>query len=139
MRYFIHSICSCLLLVLSHAASGQPDAETIERLLPGRWQARIDFGDGFIGTGISVYRADRTLRLAGSVTGPKVRLDFAVSGKWRVVGDKLITDVTATSAPELLPIGEESTDTVIAIDQENFTYIDEDGLEITEKRMADVQ
>lgn len=89
--------------------------------------------------GVTVFRADGTYYSGMVISADHPRANMSVSsaiaGKWQLEGKKLKMVLTATSTPELAPVGTEVSCEILEITDSHYTYRSSDGSVKEEKRI----
>lgn len=96
-------------------AANEQDAY-LSRQLVGTWEhVAQNTSQSLIESGEFVFRPDGTFTsfAKGHRNGVAVRLD--VEGKWRVANKVLIEEVTKTSLPNVIPMGQPTRDRVVSL------------------------
>lgn len=124
-------------VLLSACAKAPPRAEhgmtdkELARALVGTWRMQ-DSVLGVSVNAVSTYRED------GTATGeivvgdqPPAKLEWT----WKVVDGQTQTKVTRSSMPDLVAVGETGTDRILRLSEGEYVYIDDEGQQITERRV----
>lgn len=112
------------------AEHGMSDKE-LARALVGTWRME-DTVLGITVSGVSTYRADGTA--SGQIVvgdEPPVELEWT----WRIEDGQNRTRVTKSSSPDLMAVGETGTDRVLRLTESEYVYVDDEGQQITERRL----
>lgn len=135
-----------LLLLVSPilADEGSPDAKpkevapapgqkVVKEALIGKWHLDTEVG-GVRVKAVTEYKADGTFESDATVVMDGETSKMAVKGTWKFDGTKLVTAVTESDTPDLLPVGEGSKDEILELSETILSYRDEDGLVVRETR-----
>ena len=99
----------------------------------GTWELKVN--DGLMSAyGLTEYRVDKTCSGKGSVKFGSETINMTFSAKWKIEKGYLIVTVTETSLPDMIAVGDVMKDEILQLDEESFTYKDEEGGVYTEKR-----
>ncbi len=109
--------------------------EEMERLILGTWKEEIR-SDGVFVSGTSSYTPDSKVVHVGSMVAQGQELKFYFESRWRIEGNVLITEVLKSSFPEGVPAGSIERDTILSMSQDQWTYRDSDGMEVTAIRVS---
>jgi hypothetical protein len=113
------------------------DAE-ISKLLVGKWSIEEGGDKGPKIKGTENYKKDGIVEAEATVDdGKNAPLKISLSGTWKVMDGVIVTKVTKSNVPDLIPEGHVSKDTVISIDDKEIKYKSEGGQEKTHKRLKD--
>src|SRR5262245_9104808 len=121
-------------LAISQAAEPTTDAD-IGKQLVGKWFEDL-YVHGFHITATADYSADGTVAIEGVMTRGKRTIKLAITGSWKVEGDKLIETV-ATCQPPVLRRGRQMARGVVEISEGVFRYVNEDGDEGVRTRVME--
>jgi len=104
------------------------DREAAAKLV-GTWMIRPDDYGSIMGAGIYTFRRDGTYLTQGSVKVRDHYITVEGQGTWRIAKGVLIQDVTKSSVPEIVPIGQTYRDILLAVTDEECWIRGEDGKE----------
>jgi hypothetical protein len=133
--------CGCASAVADgSAASEQPAGfeQAAQQHLPGTWKFQYSSAEpAFSIEGTSAYASNGTARYEGTLVVQGRTIPLAFAATWNVRGNKMVTVVTESSAPEAVPVGTVSTDTIHELTPTVFRYTDdEEGMTVTETRVG---
>lgn len=110
-----------------------PGAGVVKEALIGKWHLDTEVG-GVRVKAVTEYKADGTFQSDATVVMDGETTKMAVKGTWKFDGTKLVTTVTDSDTPDLLPVGEVSKDEILELSETILSYRDEDGLVVRETR-----
>lgn len=114
------------------AAPAAAPAMAKEALI-GKWHLDTEVG-GVRVKAVTEYKADGTFQSDATVVMDGESTEMAVKGTWKFDGNALVTTVTGSDTPDLLPVGEVSKDEILELSGTTLSYRDEDGLVVRETR-----
>lgn len=126
-RLLAISMC-CFTSILAQVT----DKEIRHRLL-GQWSAHHQFDEISV-SGTSFFGTDGMAYFDGTIQGIDGVSNYHVSARWNISGGKVITQVIESSIPEIFPLGSTEIDSVIALNDSIYSYIDKNGGVLTDKR-----
>ncbi|MEK7953916.1 hypothetical protein [Luteolibacter soli] len=107
--------------------------ELYAKALLGSWRHEMKQGEAD-GYSVTTYlEGGKSTSIAHIVAGDK-QLNITAKAKWTLEKDKLTSEITEFSMPELLPPGTKITQTIISLSETEFRYL-QDGKEVTERRV----
>ena len=112
--------------------------DSAKRFLPGSWRFEYRNDEpAFEMTGTSTYHQNGTADYQAELVIQGQRIPFILSADWRVEGNKMVTVVTASSRPDVVPVGQRSVDTIHQLTADVFHYTDdEEHISIKEHRLG---
>jgi len=116
-------------------AAKSVNEEGYAKTILGSWKLEMKEGP-VVGQAISTYEKDGTCTTAGSFTAEGQKLEAKAKGKWTIVKDKITIEVTESSAPEMIPVGQKSTDTILSLTDKEYRYRNASGEEMKETRVV---
>jgi hypothetical protein len=129
------ALVTCLLVLSSFSAAAESVlVRPLERMILGSWRESVVMGEA-TSSGISVYSPDSTVTHQIKFVGPGLTIEVRTRSRWRIEGKELITEVTESSRPDVLPIGTTERDTIVAMEKNQWVYRDSDGVEVTAIRL----
>lgn len=105
----------------------------VKEALIGKWHLDTEVG-GVRVKAVTEYKADGAFQSDATVVMDGESTEMAVKGTWKFDGNALITTVTESDTPGLLPVGEVSKDEILELSETVLSYRDEDGLVVRETR-----
>jgi len=131
------AVPALVMFVASPLSAEEPaPAVNYQKLIIGTWKFELKL-EGYHILGITTYLADGTAQARGEFVIEGEKTHFTAEAKWSIKGDKLSGEITKTSDPEFMELGEKWTDTIVSIDDKEFQYIDEEGDKKIEKRVPE--
>jgi len=117
------------------AAAPTVKEEDYAKTLIGSW--RHDMTEGPVtGHAITTYlEGGKATSTANFKAGDK-ELKVTATAKWTVEKDKLTTEITESSMPEMMPVGTKIEQVIVSLSDKEFTYT-QDGKKLTEKRVKE--
>ncbi|MCW1923935.1 hypothetical protein OKA05_15315 [Luteolibacter arcticus] len=109
--------------------------EEYAKTLLGSW--RSDMKEGPVtGHSITTYLEDGKATSTGNFEAGGQKISVTAKAKWTLEKDKLITEITDSSMPEMMPVGTKIEQTILSLSDKEFRYT-QSGKELTEKRVKD--
>ena len=134
-RAFITTLLLALLWVCPVRAELQSDKELTQLLLGDWFQTSAPVVVG----AHSIYATNATFSSRAIFKLPNGQITVAVEGTWRIEKGILITKLTASSHPNMAPVGLESRDTLISMTKSEYRYRSEQGKEAVSTRPTEKQ
>lgn len=107
---------SCASTRPGAAASGASLAnfeQVAQQYLPGTWYFQYSNPEPkFHVVGTSTYGSNGTATYKGKLQVQEQTIPLEFSANWSVRGNKMLTVVTESSLPQIVPVGTKSTDTI---------------------------
>ena len=101
--------------------------------LVGTWHLDMALGETIV-KGRTEYGADGTMRGNATIVLEDDTIELTLKGTWEIDGTTLITTITESNNPELMPVGDVSKDEILELTPSTLRYRDENGLVIRETR-----
>jgi len=109
--------------------------EDFAKTLLGSW--RLDMSQGQAkGHSITTYLADGKATSTGHFEAGDKEMNVVAKATWTLEKDQLVVVVTESSMPEVMPPGTKITQTIVSLNDKEFSYIQE-GKQMTEKRVKE--
>ena len=109
------------------------DKEIRHRLL-GQWSANHTFDEISV-SGTSFFGTDGMAYFDGTIRGIKDVSEYHVSARWHISGGRVVTQVVESTIPEIFPLGATEIDSVVALNDSIYSYIDKNGELLTDKKI----
>ena len=129
MKTVLSLVVGCVALLALASCGGK------EKAIVGTWEvdstedgARVEFRTS--------YAENGTSSSMGTITAGWQTISVLISGTWSVDGDKLHEKITSSNVPNLMPVGFESTSTIIEL-TDNVLVTEFMGKRTTGQRVAD--
>jgi hypothetical protein len=106
------------------ASAALPSDSKITHLLVGTWLASKEPG---LEEAITTYNTNATFSGHATIKWPDGKVTVKVVGEWHVSHGILITKVTRSSHPDLVPAGLESRDTLLSMTSDDYRYRTDKG------------
>jgi len=133
-RQPLFAVLVCLAPIVTSA--GEPPSQTeIEKLIVGKWSREEMIGDVAI-KATTTYESGGKMSSEGTIVQGVITLNISVTGRWKVMGSKLI-EIVEKANPPAIPIGHESVDEVLEINNKICRYKTSKGDERTKTRVGD--
>jgi hypothetical protein len=112
--------------------------QAAQQYLPGTWNFQYsNIEPKFEMVGTSTYLPNGTADYRANLVVQGQSIPVELGATWKVLGNKMVTVVTKSSMPEIVPVGMESTDTIHELTRSVFRYTDdEEGMTVTETRVV---
>lgn len=101
--------------------------------LIGKWHLNMEV-DGVRVKAVTDYKAGGNFQSHATVVMDGDSTEVAVKGTWKFDETTLVTTVTESNSPDMLPVGEVSKDEILELSANTLRYRDEDGLVVRETR-----
>ena len=113
-----------VMLIIALASCGLDDRES-DKSLVGTWEVTDTKNGQIVFHGEETFRSDHSAEWRVSMK----RKDGAMhpifaTGTWEVNGGLMICKALTTDTPDMIPVGHTTTDRVVRVTQDNFTYIE---------------
>jgi uncharacterized protein (TIGR03066 family) len=136
------TVCLCCAVPNAVAQDKAPDKVVEKPAVPaidqekliGKWRYAKK-AEGLTVVGTTEFKKDGTMVGKGQLTLEGKTAAISLEGTWKLIGDILEQRVTKSNVPEMLPVGTVTKDKVLKLSDTQFTYVDEDSAEHTEKRV----
>jgi hypothetical protein len=119
------TIIISLLLITTIVAETITDDSFKEKII-GKWEIKID-KENFKLKGHYIYKEDGTLKSEATLMSSNTKLEFNLSGTWKVKEGNFTTTILKSNYPEVVPVGLSTTDKIIFINQKEFKYKTQTG------------
>jgi hypothetical protein len=115
----------------------KPSDSEIKKLLIGKWG--VDENENGVKIkGVENYKDDGTIEAEATIDdGKNPPLKIVLSGTWKLMDGVIVSTVTKTNVPKVIPEGFVSKDTVLKISDKELTVKSEMGKEKTQKRVSE--
>jgi hypothetical protein len=109
--------------------------EDYAKTLLGSWRNEMNEGPA-TGHALTTYLEDGKATSSAHFKAGDKELKITAKAKWTLVKNKLTTEITESSMPEMMPVGTKIEQTIVSLSDKEFRYLQE-GKEITEKRVKE--
>jgi hypothetical protein len=117
------------------AAAPSVKEEDYAKTLLGSW--RNDMTEGPVtGHAITTYEEGGKATSTAHFKAGDKELKVTAKAKWTLDKNKITTEITESSMPEMMPAGTKMEQIIVSLSDKEFTYT-QDGKKITEKRVKE--
>jgi hypothetical protein len=120
MKYFLTFILFACALIASP-----------QKLIIGKW---VEAPTPVVRSGSTTFDADGTFSGEAELAFQGKTIALRVKGDWRIEDSTLIEKITASSVPDLVPVGLVTKDKIVALTEGSLTLRSEKGKEHTKKK-----
>jgi hypothetical protein len=90
-------------------------------------------------SGVTCYYEDGKAEMIAEANTGENNISISIKGTWQIANRKLISIVTETNQPHILPIGDISTDYIMSISTDKMILISDDGDELIRDRVKELK
>jgi hypothetical protein len=132
LRSLYAALALALLLAVTSFADSISDRD-LQLALVGSWVTPPDSGPEVMFPSRQVFNGDGTTQVFIYTTA-ECRVPAAlIEGRWWIKNKVLSTEVTGTTDPRLIPIGEVQRVLIVAVEQDKVVFNADDQLHVREK------